>query len=80
MIKYVKIEAGKERSRSAIFDFFIGVIDDHVNEALEQYFVVMLEVADPILGSRINLKKGRFAALCTIVDDDGKWVVKFYHL
>ena len=48
----------------------IGVTDDEVNEAMEQSFVVILNVTDTINAERIGVS--RPSSLCRIIDNDRK--------
>ena len=49
----------------------IALIDDTVNEADEQVFVVQLHLVDSINSSAIDLTT-RATSLCRIIDDDSK--------
>ena len=49
----------------------IPIIDDLVNEADEQVFIVQLHLIDSINSSAINLNV-RAASICRIVNDDSK--------
>ena len=48
----------------------ISVHDDEVNEAINQTFIVYLEVEDAVNPDLITL--ARRVSTCTIVDDDGE--------
>ena len=53
----------------------VAIIDDNINEATEQVFIVELGLVDSVNPSSIVLT--RRASLCRIIDDDGK-NSKFY--
>ena len=68
--KTVRIKAGQGRARAV--NTAIKITDDEINEALEQYFVVMLNIDQSTTPDTVDIESGRFVALCTIVDNDGK--------
>ena len=45
----------------------IALVDDTIDEASHEYFVMMLETDDP----RVNLANGQFATRGNIRDNDG---------
>ena len=53
--------------------FQISVIDDRINEASEQIFVVMVEVVSALHPSLITISSEDMFTLVRIVDDDRKW-------
>ena len=50
----------------------IAIIDDLINEATEQVFVVQLQLISSVNPGSIDLTT-RQASLCRISDDDSKW-------
>ena len=48
----------------------VAIVDDDVDEASEQDFVVVLKLSESINPERISL--GRNVSLCRITDDDSK--------
>ena len=50
----------------------IAIVDDLINEATEQVFVVMLQLISSANPGSIDLTV-RQVSLCRILDDDGKW-------
>lgn len=54
---------------------YIPVYDDEINESDEEVFAVILELADAVDPSRVDLSVLN-ATLCIIADNDGKrWLV-----
>lgn len=49
----------------------VSIVDDDINEAPEQMFVVILKLVEGINQDRISLEN-RNSSLCRIVDNDGK--------
>ena len=52
------------------FPVTIGIVDDAINEATEQVFVVQLQVVNSTSQSSIDLSS-RPSSLCRIIDNDG---------
>ena len=50
----------------------IAIVDDFINEATEQVFVVQLQLNSSVNPDSIDLTT-RQASLCRIIDDDSKW-------
>ena len=51
----------------------IDITDDDINEAKEQYFVVMLEVINVTNPLLVTIRQRRRFSLIRIIDDDSKW-------
>ena len=49
----------------------IGIVDDVINEAREQVFIVQLELISSVNSHSVDLAL-RSASLCRITDNDGK--------
>jgi hypothetical protein len=50
---------------------FIGVTDDDVDEAREQTFILLLEIAEAVNSNLISVT--RTNSTCVIIDNDGEW-------
>ena len=50
----------------------IPIIDDPINEAIEQYFVAVLNVSETVNIGGINIT--RPSSLCRIIDNDRKLI------
>ena len=72
----IVFEADESGPRGGDLSVMVPVVDDDINEAIEQYFAVNLQVTDAVNPSGINLT-GRPDSACIIVDNDGK-VYKVY--
>ena len=58
----------------------IAIVDDLINEAIEQVFVVQLQLISSENPDSVDLTT-RLATLCWIIDDDSKWnnVIVYIH-
>ena len=54
----------------------IALVDDTIDEASMEYFVMMLETDDP----RVNLTNGQFAARGNIGDNDGTVITSLINI
>ena len=54
----------------------IALVDDTIDEASREYFVMMLETDDP----RVNLTNGQFAARGSIGDNDGTVITSLINI
>ena len=50
----------------------IAIVNDLINEATEQVFVVQLQLISSVNPGSVDLTT-RQASLCRIIDDDSKW-------
>ena len=50
----------------------VPIVDDHINEATEQVFVVQLRLISSMNTSSVNVITTRQTSLCRIIDDDCK--------
>ena len=55
-----------------LVDAFIAIVDDDVDEATQQFFVVHLEIVNAVNLSLISLS--RTFSTCIVVDNDSKSV------
>ena len=62
--------AGTSRSRITDRQAFIPVVDDEINEAEQQVFIILLEVQEAVNSDLIVIT--RTYSTCIIIDNDGE--------